>query len=177
MNIIFIGPRGAGKSKVSRALSKRIDYPVVSTDSIIVYENGGMPIPKYVESNSWKAFRDLEYSILKKLEHADGIILDCGGGILFDLDADGNEILSERKLNILKKLGRIILLERDFKELLEKVEGDKTRPDLAKNKAYSEILKKRLPFYENVSHFKLNMSTLSKEEAVDQITNRLGIHS
>ncbi|WP_407658885.1 shikimate kinase, partial [Leptospira soteropolitanensis] len=64
MNIIFIGARGAGKSKVSRSLSKKTDFPVVSTDSIAVYETGGISIPSFVEKFGWKQFRELEYSIL-----------------------------------------------------------------------------------------------------------------
>jgi shikimate kinase len=174
MNIILIGPRGVGKSKISRSLSKLIGYPVVSTDSIVVYENGGIPIPSYVEKHGWAKFRDIEYSILQKLVNADGIILDCGGGMIFDLDTDGNEILSERKLTLLRKIGRIILLERDFKELVAKVDGDKTRPDLSQSKMYSEILERRLPHYAEAAHFKINASSLRKEEISEKILNWLG---
>lgn len=177
MNIILIGARGAGKSKVSRSLSKQTEIPVVSTDSIAVYEGGGLPIPEFVEKNGWKVFRELEYSILQKLEQANGIILDCGGGILFDLDDSGNEVLSTRKLDLLRKIGRIVYLERGMDELVEKVKGDKTRPDLSKITSYRTILEKRLPVYQEAAHFKLNLSKLSKEEAAERILDWLGIKS
>lgn len=177
MNIILIGARGAGKSKVSRSLSKQTDIPVVSTDSIAVYEAGGLPIPEFVEKHGWKAFRDLEYSILQKLTNADGIILDCGGGILFDLDTVGNEVVSQRKLELLRSIGRIVYLERGIEELVEKVKGDKTRPDLSKVTSYRQILEKRLPVYQEAAHFKLNLSKLSKEEAAERILDWLGLKS
>lgn len=177
MNIIFIGARGAGKSKVSRSLSKKTDFPVVSTDSIAVYEAGGISIPSFVEKFDWKKFRELEYSILQKLENANGIILDCGGGILFDLDESGNEIPSRRKLDILRKIGRIVYLERDLEELIEKVKGDSTRPDLSKVNSYRSILEKRLPVYQEAAHFKLNLSKLTKEEAAERVLDWLGIKS
>ncbi|MCG6153930.1 shikimate kinase [Leptospira bandrabouensis] len=177
MNIIFIGARGAGKSKVSRSLSKTTDFPVVSTDSTAVYEAGGISIPSFVEKYDWKKFRELEYSILQKLENANGIILDCGGGILFDLDESGNEIPSRRKLDILRKIGRIVYLERDLEELIEKVKGDSTRPDLSKVNSYRSILEKRLPVYQEAAHFKLNLSKLTKEEAAERVLDWLGIKS
>ncbi|MCG6142306.1 shikimate kinase [Leptospira mtsangambouensis] len=177
MNIIFIGARGAGKSKVSRTLSKQTEFPVVSTDSISVYEAGGIPIPQFVEKYGWKKFRELEYSILQKLQNADGIILDCGGGILFDLDADGNEIPSRRKLEILRKIGRIVYLERGLEELVEKVKGDSTRPDLSKVTSYRSILEKRLPVYQEAAHYKLNLSKLTKEEAAERVLDWLGFKS
>ncbi|MCG6146207.1 shikimate kinase [Leptospira bandrabouensis] len=177
MNIIFIGARGAGKSKVSRSLSKKTDFPVVSTDSTAVYEAGGISIPSFVEKYDWKKFRELEYSILQKLENANGIILDCGGGILFDLDESGNEIPSRRKLDILRKIGRIVYLERDLEELIEKVKGDSTRPDLSKVNSYRSILEKRLPVYQEAAHFKLNLSKLTKEEAAERVLDWLGIKS
>ncbi|XDD48504.1 shikimate kinase [Leptospira sp. WS39.C2] len=177
MNIILIGARGAGKSKVSRSLSKQSEIPVVSTDSVAVYEAGGIPIPEFVEKNGWKVFRDLEFSILQKLETANGIILDCGGGILFDLDESGNEIVSQRKMELLRKIGRIVYLERGIEELIEKVKGDKTRPDLSKVTSYRHILERRLPIYQEVAHFKLNLSKISKEEAAERILDWLGLKS
>ncbi|MDF3819921.1 shikimate kinase [Leptospira sp. 96542] len=175
MNIILIGARGAGKSKISRSLAKKIPFPVVSTDSTAVYEAGGLPIPKFVEKNGWEKFRNLEYSILEKLKNADGIIVDCGGGILFDLNEEGQEILSHRKLEILRNLGKIVYLERETNELIEKVKGDATRPDLSKLNSYKSILEKRIPYYEEAAHYKINLSKKSKEEAVESIIKWLGL--
>ncbi len=175
MNVILIGARGAGKSKISRSLSKIIELPVVSTDSISVYENGGISIPSYVAKNGWNEFRNLEYSILKRLENANGIILDSGGGILFDLDESGVEIPSIRKIDLLRKIGRIVYLERDLEELLEKVKGDTTRPDLSQKSSYRTILEKRIPTYIEAAHFKLNVSNIPKDEAAKRIRSWLGI--
>ncbi|MCW7494883.1 shikimate kinase, partial [Leptospira sp. 2 VSF19] len=112
-----------------------------------------------------------------KLENANEIILDCGGGILFDLDAEGNEIPSQRKLDLLRKIGRIVYLERGLEELIEKVKGDSTRPDLSKVTSYRSILEKRLPVYQEAAHFKLNLSKLTKEEAAERVLDWLGIKS
>lgn len=67
--------------------------PVVSTDMIAVYEIGGMSIPEFIQKNEgdWRPFRNLEFEILTKLKTSQGIILDCGGGILFDLDTKGKK--------------------------------------------------------------------------------------
>ncbi|GBF51867.1 shikimate kinase [Leptospira ryugenii] len=173
MNLILIGPRGVGKSKVSRSLSKLLQFPVVSTDSVAVYEEGGLSIPEIVNKHGWKHFRELEYQILKKLEYAHNLILDCGGGILFDLAEDETEIISQRKLHLLRKIGKIILLERDFDELVGKVIGDKTRPDLSNKKAYSEILTKRLPLYREAAHHICQADGKSKEEIAKEIKKLL----
>ena len=88
MNLAFIGPRGVGKSKLSRKLSKMTGMSVVSTDMIAVYELGGVSIHELIKNNNgdWKLFRDLEFSILQKIENSQNIILDCGGGNIFGLD-------------------------------------------------------------------------------------------
>jgi putative nucleotidyltransferase with HDIG domain len=62
MNIALIGPRGVGKSKVSRKLSKLLSMPVLSTDMIAVYELGGISIPDQIKKDNgkWNNFRKLK---------------------------------------------------------------------------------------------------------------------
>lgn len=48
-NFALIGPRGVGKSKISRKLSKITGMPIVSTDMIAVYEMGGVSIPEFIQ--------------------------------------------------------------------------------------------------------------------------------
>lgn len=175
MNVILIGARGVGKSKVSRALSKKTEMPVLSTDSLAVYEAGGISIPEFVKEKGWKEFRKLETQILQNLQKANNVIIDCGGGILFDLDPEGQEIASELKMDLLRSLGRIIYLEKDIEELLEKVKGDKTRPDLSKSTPYRSILEKRLPIYRQTAHKVVKADTLSKDEIAGEILDWLGL--
>ncbi len=171
MNLIIIGPRGVGKSKVSRKLAKLSGLSVVSTDMIAVYELGGKPIPKFIqESNGdWKAFRDLEYQILERLQNCQEIILDCGGGILFDVDENSKEIFSERKWKLLRKIGTIIGLNQKISFLKEKVKEDSTRPSLSQTESYEKILQRRIPYYRSYSDHFLDIDEMETEEVAKWI--------
>ncbi len=170
-NLALVGPRGVGKSKIAKRISKLTGLPVLSTDSIAVYELGGISIPDFIRScnGDWKAFRDLEYRILEKLSGAKGIILDCGGGILFDLDESGTEIPSQRKIQILRSIAEIVFLDDDPKKLLEKVKGDISRPDLSQKESYKSILERRYPTYKESSHFRMYLSGMKKDAAARKI--------
>ncbi|MCC5816333.1 MAG: shikimate kinase [Leptospira sp.] len=173
-NLALIGPRGVGKSKIAKRISKLTERPIVSTDSIAVYELGGISIADFVASQNgnWRPFRDMEFSILEKLKNAEGIILDCGGGILFDLDeSTGKEILSIRKLSILREIAEIVFLDNDKEKLVKKVLGDSTRPDLSKQDSYASILERRLPFYKDSADFRLYLGDMKKEEAAKRIVD------
>ncbi|PJZ57287.1 shikimate kinase [Leptospira barantonii] len=174
-NFALIGPRGVGKSKVSRKLSKLTGMPVVSTDMIAVYEMGGISIPEFIQrkDGDWRAFRDLEFRILEKLKSSQGIILDCGGGILFDLDSKGKEILSSRKIELLKSIAIVFGLSRPTEALVEKIQNDPTRPPLSAVTSYKNILESRLPSYQNVSDFYLEIDDLKVEEICSRILQKI----
>jgi len=171
MNYILLGPRGVGKSKVSRALSKQTGLPVVSTDSIAVYELGGISIPSFIQRSNgdWRSFRELEFKILSHLQTAREIILDCGGGILFEIDEAGHEVMSQKKTKLLSGLGKRILLLKDIDSLIEKVQDDPTRPNLQKDQEYRKILEKRLPTYHQNSDVILSIDGMTKEEVAKKI--------
>lgn len=149
--------------------------PVVSTDMIAIYEIGGISIPEFIQKNegNWRPFRDLEFRILEKLKTANGIILDCGGGILFDLDSKGNEILSLRKTELLKSIATIVGLSRSTEVLVEKIQNDPTRPALSAVASYRNILESRLPHYESVSDYYWKIDDLKVEEICDRILQKI----
>ena len=171
MNYIFIGMRGAGKSNVSRRLSILVKRPVFSTDLMIEYENGGKTIPEIIEENNgdWRAFRDMEYQTLLKIAKLDEIILDCGGGVIVDLDEDGNEIFSERKVKALRGCGTIVWLKGDIKKLAAKTKGSEKRPTLDARKSAEEILRHRLPFYEKAADVVVDIGTKKRQIIADEI--------
>lgn len=149
--------------------------PVVSTDMIAVYEIGGISIPEFIQKNDgdWRAFRDLEFRILEKLKSSQGIILDCGGGILFDLDSKGKEIPSSRKIELLKSIAVVFGLSRPVEALVEKIQNDPTRPPLSAVTSYKNILETRLPYYQNSSDFYLEIDDLKVEEICSRILQKI----
>jgi shikimate kinase len=169
MNIALIGPRGVGKSKTGRKLAKLSAMTLISTDMIAVYELGGISISEAIAQNGWKYFRNLETEILKKLSGAKNIILDCGGGILFDIDDTGTEYFSKPRTELLKSFCITINLTREKDYLISKVVGDGTRPVLSSTASYEEILERRLPYYEKAANYSVNIHDLNSEEAAEKI--------
>lgn len=167
-NIAFIGGRGAGKSKISRKFGKQSGRPVFSIDTIIAYEAGGITIENLVDQHGWQAFRDWEFRILQKLCAMKDIVIDCGGGIL--VEAPGfdpqkkTEVYSERKAGLLRECSTVIYVERGMDWLLNKVTLDSERPDLEGE--YTEVLRRRLPWYERVADLTLHMDELGLKEAM-----------
>ena len=149
-NLILIGGRGCGKSSVCRriqAFDKRFKTFVL--DDLIVYE-AGMSIPAIVEAHGWRYFRDLEYKVCQKAASAfDGwTLIDAGGGVVVDLDENGNEMYSERKVEALKANGgKVVFLDRDIEYLCRRIAGDSNRPDLSATASFTEIMERRHPCY------------------------------
>lgn len=170
-NLALIGPRGVGKSKIAKRISKLTERPAISTDSIAVYELGGKSISEFVaeKDGDWREFRQLELRILEKLVSARGIILDCGGGILFDVDDKGNEVPSRKKISLLKQIAEVVFLDNDKDKLIKKVVGDNTRPDLSSVESYSSILDRRLPIYKDSADFRLYLGDQTKDSAAKRI--------
>ncbi len=160
MNIVLIGMRGVGKSNISRRLSLLTKWPVLSTDLLIEYENGGKSIQEIMAENGgdWKIFREMEFQVVQKIARFDQVIVDCGGGVIVDLADDGSEIYSERKVNLLKDKGQIIWLKDDIEYLASKVKGDQRRPTLDETKSAEEVMRRRLPFYEQAADLVLDVA-------------------
>lgn len=175
MNIALIGPRGSGKSKISRRLSKLTGMPIVSTDAVVIYESGGTPIPDIIKKHNgnWDYFRNLELNILQKLVNAHNIILDCGGGIIFSVDEKNNEFYNEEKAELLRSISVVILLLRSNEYLLKKIKNDSSRPPLNEITTYEEILHRRMPYYKETAHHVLTIDDLTPNEAANKIVDML----
>jgi len=155
-NLIIIGARGCGKSSVCRriaAFDKRFKTFVM--DDLISYEEG-MSIPAIVKEKGWRHFRDVEYAVAKKAASAfEGwTLIDAGGGGGGDLDEDGKEVYSERKVAALKANGGLVVfLDRDVEYLQSRVAGDENRPSLSATASFAEIMERRRPWYLRAADF------------------------
>ncbi|MBF0426153.1 MAG: shikimate kinase [Magnetococcales bacterium] len=171
VNIVLIGMRGAGKSSVSRRLSALTRRPVLSTDLLISYEQGGLAIPHILARNggNWRAFRRLEREVVVKVAKMDQVIIDCGGGVVVDIGNTGEEIYAHDKIDLLRQKGQIVWLRGEIHRLLEKVQGDANRPALAARESLLEMMQRRLPFYERAADRIVDIENKSRKELALEI--------
>ncbi len=171
-NLAFIGARGAGKSKLSRKFAKLTNRVVFSTDTLVSYEAGGKTIADIVAANSWANFREREYQVLDKICRMDNVVVDCGGGIMVEAPAgpDQEETLSTRKVEVLKSHCEVIYIKREMEWLFKKADKNANRPDLQGE--YRQVLERRMPWYEDMADFILDMTNRDLEWAMDILLAR-----
>jgi shikimate kinase len=176
-NIALIGPRGAGKSKVSRKLTKKLSMPVFSVDTLISYECQGESIETIVKKRGgWSGFRSREFFILERLCQMNNVIVDCGGGILVEApEGDkGEEHFSEKKADTLKSHCFVIYLKRPMNFLATKIAPDPNRPNLIGD--YETLLNRRLPWYESVADLTVDLEELGGKDSSDLILPQIPEH-
>lgn len=170
---MLIGMRGVGKTNIARRVCFLTKRPVMSTDVLIEYDSG-LPIPQYVAERGWPAFRDIEYEVIRKLTKLDGLVVDAGGGVVVDLDEQGLEVFSQRKVDLLRSGGRIVFLRGDIERLANKVAGDPSRPQLDARRSAVELMRTRLPFYERAADWVIDVEGRQRPDIAEEIATRYG---
>jgi len=138
-NIVLIGLMGSGKTVVSKKLAAQLKIERFSTDEMIEAQEK-LTITKIVELKGWPYFRDLEHSIIRSLAAKQGVIIDCGGGV----------VLNPANLELLKKNGLVFFLKAAPDVLFRRLKNDKTRPLISgpnPQARLKEIYEERLPLY------------------------------
>ena len=170
-NLVLLGGRGSGKSSISKRLARlNRNFMLFSLDDLIRYEAEGRSIPEIVEAEGWAGFREREYAVVHKLSAFDReALIDCGGGVVVDIDDSGEEIYSERKVELLRENGLVVYLRRDSRYLYERISGDPNRPLLSGKKSFREIMKLRHPWYREAADFEVDCADLTKDEITNLI--------
>lgn len=144
-HIVLIGFMGTGKSAVSKELANLLGCKVIDTDELIE-KSSGMSISKIFAQKGEVYFRNLETQVLRDLLGNKGSIISCGGGLP----------LRKENQEIMKKLGKTILLTAKPENIYIRIKSDDQRP-LLKNKMsvdYIEnLMKKRQCEYNNAADY------------------------
>lgn len=164
-NIILIGYRGAGKTKVSEKLAEKLNRNLISIDSEIEKKTG--PITNFINEQGWEKFRRIETEVLRSLTISTGII-DCGGGI----------VETEENVRLLKDKGVVVWLKADVKTLVERLKITAERPSLTGKPAADEvrlILSKRTPLYKKLATYEIDTDGKDIETIAEEIISAVGV--
>ena len=158
-NLVFLGMMGSGKSSIGNLVSKKLDFPFIDIDTLIV-KNTGMSVLEIFKNKGENYFRNLEEEItIKCLKKIKNVVSLGGGGFI------NAKIRKEILTNHFS-----FWLDWDESILIKRIKDSKERP-LAFNSSDREIrtiIKNRSKIYSN-AQFKINCNKLTKTEIVKKI--------
>lgn len=162
MNVVLVGYRGTGKSSVAERVAARLGLRAVSLDAELV-RKAGKPIPEVVAERGWPGFRDLEEEIVRTFAAQDGLLIDCGGGVI------------EREANFapLRAAGPVIWLRASTATIVARIQGDTQRPSLTGTKSFTEevaeVLERREPLYRRIAHHTVDTDGRTIDEVAAEV--------
>ena len=163
-SIVLVGMMGAGKSSVGVCLRRRTSLKLFDTDEIVT-SKFGMPISEIFSKHGENRFREAETEALQALVISEPVVIVTGGGI----------VLREENLDLLKRLGVVVWLEADEEALFKRASRAGKRPLLqCKNpkKAFTKMLRARLPLYTKIADIRVDASVLTDEEVAVAILSK-----
>ncbi|MHB8973335.1 MAG: shikimate kinase [Pirellulaceae bacterium] len=166
MNIVLVGYRGTGKTAVAALLAQHLGLGLVHLDAEIE-RRAGKRIPQLVDEVGWPGFRDLEEEIVCTFAARDGLVLDCGGGVI---ERDAN-------FSTLQQAGPVIWLKASVATIVQRIQGDGQRPSLTGKQSFTdevaEVLERRTPRYRQIAHHEVETDARTVEQVAAEIERLL----
>jgi len=164
-NIIFVGLMGSGKTTIGKHISKALEMDFLDTDHAIEAKTG-VNIATIFELEGEEGFRLREQNLLMDIIDQKKMVIATGGGI----------VLREKNRQILQKLGRVVYLRSNLKDLILRLKDDNTRPliqnvDLAKK--FNDLIKEREPLYMEIADFIINTNNKKINEIKKELLELL----
>ena len=162
-NIILCGFMGCGKSTVCALLAKKTGMSFIDLDSYIEKKEN-KTVSKIFADSGEDYFRALEIEAARELSERNGLVIAAGGGTL----------VFRENVEVLKKSGRIVLLELPVETVAKRLENDTTRPLLNrpdKDEAMRELYNKRLPLYRAAADMIVNADDSPMQVCMEIIRN------
>jgi shikimate kinase len=169
MNIVLIGYRCSGKTKVGEILARDMARGFVDMDRLI--ERGTMrSIRSFVMEKGWEHFRTLEKGVVLGLADSDNLVIATGGGVVTDRD----------NVRSLRRNGWIVWLKTSASIIKDRMKGEnpsnESRPALTGTDAIEEIeriLAERGGLYARASDYVVDTNERDAQEVARAIIEAL----
>jgi shikimate kinase len=164
--IILIGPPGAGKTSVGKALAKKLSLNFLDSDKV-VEEKSGKSIPEIFITDGEPAFREMERAaVIDLIENQDGVIA-LGGGSVMDLE------VCKRLL----PMANVVFLDVSISNAAPRVGFNRDRPLLLGNprQQWISLMEKRRSTYEALAKARVSTDNKKPVEVVEEIVKELAL--
>jgi shikimate kinase len=164
--IILIGPPGAGKTSVGKALAKKLSLNFLDSDKV-VEEKSGKSISEIFITDGEPAFREMERAaVIDLIENQDGVIA-LGGGSVMDLE------VSKRLL----PMANVVFLDVSISNAAPRVGFNRDRPLLLGNprQQWIALMEKRRSTYEALAKARVSTDNKKPVEVVEEIVKELAL--
>jgi shikimate kinase len=156
---VVVGPPGAGKTTVGRALARRLGVAFHDVDAAIESAEGRSISDIFVDDGE-PVFRDLERAeVARSLAEEAGVVALGGGAVMDPLTEDALR-------------GHVVVfLDVAIADASRRIGFDKSRPLLAVNPRASWVamMNSRRPTYERVASVRVDTAGKAPEAIVDEI--------
>jgi shikimate kinase len=164
-NLVLIGYRGSGKTRVGREVARKLGWRLVDTDELIEAA-AGRCIRDIFAHDGQEHFRALETRIIEQVVGAGRQVIAVGGGA----------VLSAGNRSRLRQAGICIWLTAPAAELYRRLKADprsgKTRPALSRRGGLAEVrhlLAQRRPLYAELADHVVPTRTRSIEDVATAV--------
>lgn len=163
-SVILIGMPGSGKTSVGHRVANMLEVQFIDTDAIIV-ERCGRDLQQIINEDGHEFFLKMEEKVLCELNPESPAIISTGG----------SAVLSDKGMQVVKSLGKIIFLDCSEATLSTRIRNFKSRGIILNSRtksaeeALSLLYQSRHPLYERYADFTVNMDHTTVNEAVNRV--------
>ena len=163
--IVLIGPPGAGKSSIGKALAKELNLNFIDSDSEIEKISHKKISEIFIEDGE-PAFRLLEVDVVRKvLADFDGVI-SLGGGA--PINKEIQEVLQDANYPV-------VFIDVSIAQAATRIGFNKDRPLLLVNprQQWISLMNDRRPIYEKLATQTISSDNQKPHEVAKQISDKL----
>lgn len=163
-NVILIGMPGSGKSTCGVVAAKLMLKNFFDTD-LLIQNIEGASLQGIIDNKGNDYFQEAEEKAILSLD-IQGTVIATGGSVVY----------SQKAMEHLKSLGKIIFLNIDYEHMLSRISNLSTRGVLIKNgETLKDMFDERLPLYEKWADDVINCNDNTVQQTAEAIAAKLQI--